>query len=87
MTGTDVAGAKLVRSNVSQSDWNGVTSFAGSDWTGTEWWRARRLSTGLLAYLKEKYPYTGNTEGYALQETPTPESYAADVKRLEEAVK
>jgi hypothetical protein len=67
-------------SQLNQTDLGQVADFDGSAWTGTAWWRARRISPSLLAYLKTNYPIDPQVSYY--EDKTTQAQYDNELGRL-----
>ena len=61
LSGIDFDSAVLTKtsiqnSDISNCDFGAVTHFNDSNWSYTQWWRAKRINHELLEYLKKNYP-------------------------------
>src|SRR5262249_52544490 len=86
LKGLDLLRANLTRtsfwnSSVKDVDFGEVRDFDESQWTGTEWWQARKISPGLMAYLTKNYAFDSKTKYFG---DPTDAgTYAKEVTRLQ----
>jgi uncharacterized protein YjbI with pentapeptide repeats len=48
---------KLENADVTLADFSRVVDFNDSNWTYTQWWRAKALSPALLSYLEKEYGF------------------------------
>ncbi len=70
----------MQNTNVKDAGLGEVSGFEGSSWDYTAWWRARRISPALLAYLEGKYRYKPDMQ--YLSDSSTRKEYLLEIKRL-----
>jgi hypothetical protein len=80
LTNANLTKTYIQNSLVKDSNFGKVEKFADSDWTGTAWWRAKRMSPQLLAYLKQNYVYDSKSTYY--QDSTDASTYTAELTRL-----
>lgn len=78
-----IRGTDFYKCDVSESDFSNITDFDDSNWKGTAWWRAKKISPELLKYLTDNWKFDEKQEYYNDQSKNAAE-YEKFVKALSE---
>lgn len=84
LSNTDISDATFVGSTVMGIDLSNVKAFDDSDWSDVEWWRAKKIGSELLEYLKKEYPFNPSPQYMTPKgfQPSRPEDFARDLQRL-----
>jgi hypothetical protein len=76
-----IRGTEFYKCDVSGSDFSFIKDFDGSDWEGTAWWRAKKISEPLLKYLSDNWKFD-KTQEYYNDQTKDDGEYEKKVEAL-----